>query len=51
LYIVVEQDANLLQRGGRIQTAVTRAIEEMVGMEVREVNVHIEDVYYPPAQP
>jgi uncharacterized alkaline shock family protein YloU len=38
----------MLQLGKRIQAEVTRAIEEMVGMKVKEVNVHIEDVYYAP---
>lgn len=47
LYVVVEPDAAMLQLGRRIQAEVTRAIEEMLGMEVKEVNVHIEDVYYP----
>jgi uncharacterized alkaline shock family protein YloU len=50
LYIVVEHDVDMLQLGRRIQAEVTRAIEEMVGMEVKEVSVHIEDVYYPPAE-
>lgn len=50
LYIVAERDVNMLQLGRRIQAEVTRAIEELVGMDVKEVNVHIEDVYYPPAQ-
>ncbi len=49
LYVVVEHDVSMLQLGRRIQAEVTRAIEEMVGMEVKEVNVHIEDVHYPPA--
>jgi uncharacterized alkaline shock family protein YloU len=46
LYIVVEHDVNMLQLGRKIQADVTRAIEELVGMQVREVNVHIEDVHY-----
>ena len=50
LYIVVDHDVTMLQLGKRIQAEVTRAIEEMVGMQVKEVNVHIEDVHYPPAQ-
>jgi len=48
LYIVVEHDVSMLQLGRRIQSEVTRAIEEMVGMRVKEINVHIEDVYYLP---
>lgn len=44
LYLVVESGRNLLALGRQIQTEVTRAIQDMVGMEVRTVNVHIEDV-------
>ena len=47
LYIVVSHDIDMLQLGKTIQAEVTRAIEEMVGMDVRAVNVHIEDVHYP----
>jgi uncharacterized alkaline shock family protein YloU len=50
LYIIVEHEANMLQLGRRIQTEVTRAIEDMVGMEVQQVNVHFEDVHYPQIQ-
>jgi uncharacterized alkaline shock family protein YloU len=46
LYVIVEHDVNMLQLGRTIQGQVTRAIEEMVGMDVRAVNVHIEDVAY-----
>ena len=46
LYIIVEHTVNMLQLGRAIQAEVTRAIEEMVGMDVRAVNVHIEDVHY-----
>jgi uncharacterized alkaline shock family protein YloU len=44
LHIVVEQGTNMLQVSRRIQTEVARAIENLVGMVVREVNIHIEDV-------
>jgi uncharacterized alkaline shock family protein YloU len=50
LYIVVEPDVSMLELGRLIQAEVTRSIEDMLGMEVQEVNVHIEDVYYPPAE-
>jgi uncharacterized alkaline shock family protein YloU len=48
LHIVVEQDVNMLKLSQDIQTEVSRAIQDMVGMEVREVNVHIQDVEIPP---
>ncbi|HUT17570.1 MAG TPA: Asp23/Gls24 family envelope stress response protein [Anaerolineae bacterium] len=50
LYIIVDHDVNMLQLGRKLQFEVTRAIEEMVGMDVRTVNVHIEDVCYAPEE-
>jgi uncharacterized alkaline shock family protein YloU len=44
LYIVAEADGNMLKLSREIQNKVTRAIHEIVGMAVREVNVHIVDV-------
>ena len=47
LYVIVHSGMSMLQVGRAVQAEVTRAIEEMVGMPVREVNVHIEDVQFP----
>ncbi len=47
LYVIAEHDANMLTLGQDIQTATTRAIREMVGMSVTEVNVYIQDVVLP----
>lgn len=44
LFIIVDPQANMLRLGQEIQQEVTRAIQDLVGMPVREVNVHIEDV-------
>ena len=44
LYVVAETGTNLLQVSRDIQCKVTRAVHEIVGMAVREVNVHITDV-------
>ncbi|MDY6874874.1 MAG: Asp23/Gls24 family envelope stress response protein [Chloroflexota bacterium] len=46
LYVVTEPDANMLNVGRRIQAEVTRAIQDMIGMQVQSVDVHIEDVAY-----
>ncbi|MBC7228705.1 MAG: Asp23/Gls24 family envelope stress response protein, partial [Thermoflexales bacterium] len=35
---------NLLALGRQVQAEVTRAIQEMVGLDVEAVNVYIEDV-------
>lgn len=44
LYIVVASGVQIVEVGSAIQTEVASAIEEMVGMQVREVNVYIQDV-------
>jgi uncharacterized alkaline shock family protein YloU len=44
IYLIAKRNVDLLQMGRQLQGAVTRAIQDIVGMNVREVNVHIEDV-------
>ena len=47
LYLILEHDRNVREIGRAVQAAVVRAIQEMVGMDVLAVNIHIEDVAYP----
>jgi len=47
LYVVLKSDSNVREISRNIQRDVTRAISEMVGMQVGRVNVHIEDIDYP----
>jgi uncharacterized alkaline shock family protein YloU len=44
VYLIAHRGVDLLQMGWQLQHEVTRAIEDIVGMEVQEVNVHVEDV-------
>jgi uncharacterized alkaline shock family protein YloU len=44
LYVVTEPQANMLGVGRQIQAEVTRAIHDMIGMEVQSIDVYIEDV-------
>ena len=44
VYLVARRGVDLLQMGRELQQEITRAIEDIVGMSVQEVNVHIEDV-------
>jgi uncharacterized alkaline shock family protein YloU len=37
---------NMRRVSQKIQEAVTRAIQDMVGMQVSAVNIHIQDVAY-----
>lgn len=47
LSIVAGPEISLLRLGRAVQHEVTRAIQNMIGMPVDAVNVHIEDVVYP----
>lgn len=47
IYVITDPGANLLSIGRKIRTEVTRALENMVGVEVGAVDVHIEDVAFP----
>lgn len=52
LYLLVTPGANIRTVSQEVQQAVTRAVEELVGMEVTGVNVHVEDVdFLPGGQP
>ncbi len=46
LHVVVSPGANMRSIGQRVQSEVARAIEQMVGMDVDAVNIHIEDVAF-----
>ena len=46
LHLILKQDVNIREVGRNIQQNVTRAIREMVGMEIGHVNIHIEDIDY-----
>jgi uncharacterized alkaline shock family protein YloU len=47
LYLVLWNDLNIKDVSQKIQQQVSRAITEMVGMEVGRVNIHVEDIDYP----
>ena len=46
LHIVAGPDHSLLKLGQSVQYEVTRAIQQMIGMPVESVDVHIVDVVY-----
>ena len=47
IYVVLESDVNIREVGRNIQSAVARAITDMIGMQVGVINVHVEDIDYP----
>ncbi len=46
LYVILNEGINIRDVSRTIQKKVTRAITEMVGMDVGEVNIHIENIAY-----
>ncbi|HND49301.1 MAG TPA: Asp23/Gls24 family envelope stress response protein [Anaerolineales bacterium] len=44
LFLILKDGVNIREVGRNVQANVARSIQEMVGMEVGEVNVHIEDI-------
>lgn len=50
LFLILAQDTNVRDVSRKVQAEVSRAIEDMVGMDVTQVNVHIEDIHYTEAK-
>lgn len=46
LHLILKPDMNIREVSRNVQQNVARAIHEIVGMDVAEVNVHIEDIDY-----
>ena len=46
IYLVLKQDVNIRDVSRTVQQQVTRAIQEMVGMDVGRVDIHIENIDY-----
>ncbi len=44
LHVIAARDAALLELGRHIQEAVREAIEEILGLQVSQVDIHFEDV-------
>ncbi len=47
LYLSLEHDVNVKEVSHQVQQEVARAIEDMVGMSVQRVDVHIEEILFP----
>lgn len=46
LYVVLKQDVNIREVSRNIQKQVARAVQEMVGMDIGQIDIHIEDIEY-----
>lgn len=51
LYIVLEEGVNFRDVSRQVQQNVSRAISEMVGMQIGQVNIHIEDIDFQEEKP
>lgn len=50
VHIIAEAETNMIKLGSTLQTKITRALEEMVGMPVATVDVFIDGVALPPVK-
>ncbi len=50
IYLVVKEGVNIREVGRDVQKQVARAIQEMVGMQVVQLDVHIENIEYEGAE-
>lgn len=46
IYVIMDPYVNIMEASRTIQTAVSEAIDTMVGIPIEAVNVHVEDVVY-----
>jgi uncharacterized alkaline shock family protein YloU len=46
IYLVLKKDVNIREVSRNVQQQIARAIQEMVGMDVGHVDIHIEDIEY-----
>jgi len=44
LYLILKQQVNIREVSRNVQHQVARALQEMVGMEIGEIAIHIEDI-------
>ena len=46
LYLILKKDVNIREVSRNVQNQVARALQEMVGMDIGEIEIHIEDIDY-----
>ena len=44
LYLILKHDTNIREVSRNVQQQVARAMQEMVGMDIARIEVHIEDI-------
>ena len=48
VYVIFHKDTDIRATSRQIQHEIARAIFDMVGMEIGQINIHIDDIDYPP---
>jgi len=46
LFLILKESVNIREVSRNVQQQVARAIQEMVGMEIGQIDIHIEDIEY-----
>lgn len=46
LYLILKKDVNIREVSREVQGQVGRAIQEMIGMDIGSIDIHIEDIDY-----
>ena len=46
LYLILKNDVNIREVSREVQQQVSRSLQEMVGMDIGEIEIHIEDIDY-----
>jgi uncharacterized alkaline shock family protein YloU len=46
LYLILKNGVNIREVGRNVQHQVARAIQEMIGMDVGSITIHVEDIEY-----
>lgn len=46
LYLILGRDTYVRDVSRKVQSEVARAIEDMVGMDVERIDIHVEDIHY-----
>jgi len=44
LYLILDEDVNIREVSRNVQMQVARAIQEMIGMDIGSIDIHIEDI-------
>jgi uncharacterized alkaline shock family protein YloU len=47
LFVIMDANVNIMDASRKLQASIVEGIDNMVGIPVNAVNIHVEDVIYP----